>query len=163
MDIPKPISQRPIQIDPIAVEGLDAALSNLPRFGKLKQNEDRLGYLDIDDNYIHKTYAFIKNKTEKPSYFGKEAFFIGAHISVFYPSENVILNDKDHDSLHHFKILSLFKAKYLGIRIYALKVKTPSLADLRRIYHLPEKPSYGDISVDFHITVGTKILEEGLY
>ena len=147
-----------IQLIALECEGVEKTLANLPKFGRLKQDETGLAYLDIDDAYISKTYDLIKDRANIPAYFGEEPSFIGAHISVFYPNENVILAPHDINVDHHFEIVGLFEAEISDMKIYALKVKASSLTDLRYHYNLPEKLSYKGCLVDFHITVGTKIL-----
>jgi len=51
-------------------------------------------YLKISDDFIHKLYHLIKenNHLQKPDYFG-EKYAIGAHITIIYPNENIVLDN----------------------------------------------------------------------
>lgn len=162
MQIDKTSAHSSLKIYSLSVEGIGEILATLPRYGKLKQNEAGLAYLDVDDRYITQVYPLLKDKASMPDYFGEKTFFIGAHISIFYPPEGIVLQSHDIENSHHFEINGICEAVFEEIKIYALKVTAPSLAELRRIYGLPSKLSYEGYSLDFHITVGTKSLKEGL-
>jgi len=135
---------------------LDAALV-LPTAGSLAISLNNLVYLNVDDNYIHQLYPFLKifhDEIEKPDYFGPD--LIGAHISVIYPEENPIYNNNDDDvgQVHHFQVTGLYTAK-LGLKkYYVLGIEAPSLLLFRRQRGLCEKLHFKDHSIGFHITLG---------
>lgn len=66
------------------------AASHLKHSGQLIRSENRLTYLDIDDAYIHKLFPLLQDYQIKiPDYFGVKS--AGAHISIIYPEENILI------------------------------------------------------------------------
>lgn len=91
---------------------------------------------------------------KKPDYFGEKS--VGAHITVVYPEENKIINNRDLDQEHSFIIKDIVTAE-LGAKIYyILLVDSPSLLKLRRRYNLSDKLSFKGYSIGFHITIGVR-------
>ncbi len=131
-------------------ELIDAAKS-LPNQGILKISEERLVYLDIDDNYIHHLFPFIEYPcVTKPDYFSTG---IGAHISVIYPNEcNYALIERD--VMFRFEVHHLFMAKTVDAIYFALTVKAPELLQIRRKNNLSNKLNLNGYNVDMHITIG---------
>lgn len=132
---------------------LERVASTLKSTGKLKESFGGLAYLDVDDAYIHKLFPLLHvDQAQKPDYFGQTS--IGAHITVTYPQEGVIINKEDIGQEHTFKILGVFVAEVGLNKYYVLRVEAPSLIALRHRYGLPDKLQFADYLVDFHITIG---------
>ncbi len=123
----------------------------LPRLGALKVSDERLVYLDIDDNYIHELFPLIDYPgVNKPDYF---AAGIGAHISIIYPNEyNYALIEKQ--SMFQFEVNHLFMAKTNDAIYFALSVNAPDLLTIRRKNNLSTKLNLNGYRVDMHITIG---------
>lgn len=122
----------------------------LPNIGYLESSSNYT-YLKISDAYIHQLFPFVQNKKiSKPNYFDK--YSMGAHITIFYPEENKILDSEELNEEHHFKVIGAFSTVISSKRYYALKVEAPSLLKLRRKYLLPDKLAFKDHWIDFHIT-----------
>lgn len=130
---------------------------NLPLKGILRKTSENFVYVDIDDAYIHKLISFIQEDGfEEPPYFFKPKS-AGAHISVIYEEE---MKQSDLLDIEECGETVTFKPKeYLIVHppnwaemeeFFVLLVEAPSLDQLRKKYHLPEK------KYEFHITVGVK-------
>jgi hypothetical protein len=124
----------------------------LPLQGYVEVSLDNLVYLDIDDDFIHKTYPMLLfPHIRKPNYFNENP--IGAHISIIYPEEKIYLLPEDMHQKHQFDIEGLYSAILFEKKYFVLKVKSLSLTQLRLKYNLHEKPCYKKHSLEFHITI----------
>lgn len=150
------MNKQHLSITPVDTPNLSKIVASLSHMGKLEVTDIGLVYLNIDDNYIHHLFALLPdNQAIKPDYFGPN--LIGAHISVFYPEENIHCINDDLHQIHHFNVLNLFTANLDSKKYYALKVFSPSLLALRRRYGLTDKLSFKNHWIDFHITVGVNV------
>ncbi len=130
-------------------------VSHLQCHGRLAMTSNHFVYLDIDDAFIHRLFPFIKTpQIIKPDYFGEE--LVGAHITVFYPEENVKLNKKELGQEHHFTVQNIVAAG-LGLKTYyVLLVESPTLLQLRKQYKVPDLLCFKGYSIGFHITIGVQ-------
>lgn len=130
------------------------AAHTLNQEGTLALTDEKYTYLDIEDNYIHQLFPLLKDscpEIEKPDYFGIN--LIGAHISVIYPEEGILVNKDDLEKNHSFKIKNALTT-VLGLkRYYVLTVESPTLIELRKKYGLPDQLRFKDFLVDLHITI----------
>jgi hypothetical protein len=134
---------------------LHAALK-LQTTGYLLRSVEKLIYLDIDDTYIHQLFPLLRNKQiKKPNYFGED--LMGAHISVIYPEENILVYKEDLNQVHEFTIKEALTAKLDLKKYYLLTIESPSLLQLRRKYGLTDRLCFRSYWVDFHITIGVSI------
>lgn len=128
--------------------------------GKVIQKE-QYSYLKISDDYIHELYNLldpdIKAKVQKPNYFSEQDP-IGAHITISYPEENIVLDPKDIEQEHTFSIQSLNHAILGSKQYYILIISLESLTNLRKKYGLNEKPKYKGVLIGFHITIAATSL-----
>lgn len=148
-----------LQYETLHIPNVNEAIRTLTRHGILKTTDQGLVYLDIDDDYIHLVYPLIQKEmdwVEKPDYFGTG--LIGAHISVIYPEEKISLNPQVLQQKHFFNTAGLFAAKLGSKKYYVLRIKSPTLIDLRLQNGLPEKLWFKEQFVDLHITVATSPL-----
>jgi hypothetical protein len=132
---------------------LERVASTLKASGRLAESFGGLAYLDIDDAYIHQLFPLLKEpQAQKPDYFGDGS--IGAHITVTYPEEGVLIRKEDLGQEYSFKVVGISTAE-LGLKkYYVLQVESPELLALRRRYGLPDKLQFAKQWVDFHITIG---------
>ncbi len=68
---------------------------------------------------------------QKPDY-SSEKCNIGAHITITYPNEQIVINDQDINVIHSFKIEELAKTQTENKQYYVLKISSPSLISLRK-------------------------------
>lgn len=138
----------------LANPNLLKAAHHLPAKGRLAISENKLVYLDIDDDYIHQLFPYLKNQSIiKPDYFGEKS--IGAHITVIYPEEQKTIKQKEFNQEHLFSIKELVTAEIGPKLYYVLLVESPSLLQLRKKYNLPDLLNFKGYSIGFHITIGT--------
>ncbi len=131
------------------------AAKQLSTTGKLAISENKLVYLDIDDNYIHQLFPLLQNSLiKKPDYFGTKS--AGAHITVVYPEEQKIIKQEELHKEHSFTIKELVTAKIGRKLYYVLLVESLSLLHLRKKYHLPKLLNFRGYSIGFHITIGVQ-------
>lgn len=118
-------------------------------------------YLNIADKYVHELYPLLGDNitAQKPDYFSADTP-IGAHITIAYPEESILLKHEDIGREHIFSIKNLSHIILGNKEYFVLMVSSPSLAQLRIKYGLPEKPRYKGVSIDFHITIATSELEK---
>lgn len=116
-------------------------------------------YLNIDDAYIHELYELLSDnvKARKPDYFSASKNSVGAHITVAYNEENIVLHPDDIGQTHSFSITSFSRVVFGTKEYFVLMVSSPSLDQLRTKYGLPEKPCYKNTPIDFHITVAVLV------
>jgi hypothetical protein len=134
---------------------VEALAKTLKLTGRLAESFGGLAYLDVDDAYIHELFPILSShapNVQKPDYFGKGS--IGAHITVTYPEEGVLIRKEDLGQEHKFKITGLYTSELITKKYYVLQVTAPSLLALRRSYGLPDKLQFLNRFVDFHITIG---------
>lgn len=138
---------------PQQLNQLNTILQKLPASGCLCAKADYV-YLDIDDRFIHDIYPLIQNPhAEKPRYFDKDREYMGAHISIFYPEENIDIKPKDLGQIHSFSVKDCVMVDIWGKKYYALRVHSPTLVALRQQYGLGEKLIFKESLIDLHITV----------
>lgn len=131
--------------------------SQLVTKGQLRISNNRLVYLDVDDNYIHQLFPLLANSTiNKPDYFGPG--LAGAHISVIYPEEQIRINHNDLNSDHEFEIGEVFSAIIGQKKYYALAVNAPSLLQIRKQYGLPDMLPFKGYAIGLHITIGVQLI-----
>lgn len=131
--------------------------STFPRVGYLEVSADNLAYLDVEDTYVHELFPLLKLKgVYKPDYFGTNP--IGAHISVIYPEENIVLREEDLHQEHFFKIIGNYTAEHNSKKYFVLGIESPTLSLLRHKYGLSDKPCFKNHGVDFHITYAISYL-----
>ena len=132
-------------------------VSGLATRGRLAISDNNLVYLDVHDDYIHQLFPLFANqKIKKPDYFGVGS--VGAHISIIYPEENILVSSDDLTDEHEFEIKGAFVADMGLKRYYALMVNAPSLLLLRRKYGLSDMLPFKGYSIGFHITIGVQPL-----
>lgn len=137
---------------PLKNETIELAYSKICNNGKLITTIDNYTYLKIDDNFINYLFPLLKNNFAlKPDYFGENG--IGAHISIFYPEENIFYSTEYSEKLFKFEIQGLFSTILSNKIYYVLKVNSNELLDIRRKYKAPDKPCFKNYLVDFHITI----------
>lgn len=125
--------------------------------GKTAIAENNLAYLKIDDQIIHQLFPLLPqiNAIRKPDYFG--AGLVGAHISIIYPEEKIVIAKSDLGQMHQFEIKGFYQAT-LGVKnYYVVMVKLPALVALRKKYGLPEYLCFKNYMIDFHITFGVEV------
>lgn len=137
--------------------------ADLPLSGKLMKSHNNLVYLDVDDDYVHRLFPLLKDglpentaAIKKPDYFGKES--AGAHVSVIYPEENKVIQLKDLNQVHHFKIKEFVAADIGAKKYFVLLVESESLLALRRKHGLSDLLCFKGYGIEFHVTVGTRSL-----
>ena len=126
--------------------------------GRVIQKET-YSFLKTDDAYVHTLFDLLDTKStaQKPDYFSLPEP-IGAHITITYNEENIILDHDDIDKMHAFFVTKVAHV-ILGNKEYVvLMISAPSLAQLRAKYGLSEKPRYKGYAIDFHITIATRPL-----
>jgi hypothetical protein len=143
---------------------LNYAHNELPNWGVLK-NIEGFVYIDLDDDYIHKLIAFIKDDGfEEPPYFG--AGLVGAHITVIYPEEITKYGIEEIQECGEIIFFTLKDCKIVHPpkwqkidEVYFIVIDAPQLDQIRQKYGLPTR------EYDFHITIGVKpkIAKEASY
>ncbi|MGI4753470.1 MAG: hypothetical protein ACRYE8_07125 [Janthinobacterium lividum] len=125
---------------------------SLKNEGIVLQNEN-YAYLKTSDDFIHKLYPLIAEHEDlqKPNYFSEQCN-IGAHITITYPNEEIVINDQDISIIHFFEIEELAKTQIENKQYYVLKISSPSLISLRKKYQLPPQLNFKGYKVGLHIT-----------
>ncbi len=138
---------------------LKQILHQLPRSGNLVLTDHNYLFLTVDDNYIHQIFPLLKiPDLKKPDYFDHYTQYMGAHISVIYPEEQVEITDIDQGRIIAFEVIGLFSAKIKPKEYFVLKVNSPELIAMRHQYGLPDKLKLRGCDLDLHITVGVREL-----
>ncbi|MCC8370159.1 MAG: hypothetical protein LN566_02145 [Rickettsia endosymbiont of Stiretrus anchorago] len=132
------------------------AAKSLKNEGIVLQDKN-YAYLKISDDFIHKLYPLIAEHKDlqKPNYFSEQCN-IGAHITITYPNEEIVINDQDINVIYSFEIEELAKMQIENKQYYVLKISSPSLISLRKKYQLPPQLSFKGYKVGLHITIATK-------
>ncbi|MFU8797278.1 MAG: hypothetical protein ACNA7Y_01035 [Gammaproteobacteria bacterium] len=121
--------------------------------GRLEESFGGLAYLNVDDAYIHQLFPLLHVPgVQKPNYFGRGS--IGAHISVTYPEEGIIIHQKDRGQEYDFNLTGVFTSELKNRRYYILHVESPALLALRERYGLSKNPQFAGYWVNLHITIG---------
>jgi len=128
---------------------------NLKMQGVLLQDEN-YSYLKIDDSFIHNLFSLIPDSKnlQKPDYFC-EKDNSGAHITITYPEEGILIKDDDINVIHSFEITELIKTRVGLKEYYVLMVSSPSLSFLRKKYNLPPMLNFKGYNIGLHITIAT--------
>lgn len=111
-------------------------------------------FLKIDDDFIHRLHPFLLD-IPKPNYF-TSAQDIGAHITIVYPEEGMILASSDIGQTHTFTVQEFCKATLDSKEYYVLMVGSDSLMELRLKYGLAAQPKYKNNRIQFHITIASQ-------
>lgn len=125
--------------------------------GKTAVSKNNLTYLKVDDQMIHQLFPLLPQNDllQKPDYFGVEG--VGAHISLIYPQEQILIEESDLNQVYDFTIKGFCKAVLGAKTYYVLRVKSDALVALRQQYGLPEYCCFQSYAVDFHMTIGVEI------
>lgn len=143
-------------IEKLTIPKLINAASHLATCGELAVSNNKLVYLDIDDAYIHQLFPLLpKQHIKKPDYFGKQ--LAGAHITVIYPEENKLIDEKELGQEHNFLIKNIISAQINHKTYYALLVESPSLLQIRRKQNLSDLLCFKGYAIGFHITIGVSV------
>lgn len=138
---------------PLEIKNLHAVLKPLPHFGQVVLSNSYT-FLNIDDRFIHDVFPLLAEfELQKPNYFDVNRYSMGAHITIFYPEEEVIVNESEIGTVHHFTIKELAMTELLGKKYYILKVDSPSLIALRKRYGLGKRLFFKNHFIDLHITI----------
>ncbi len=133
---------------------VDYARKNLPLHGTLQRKEKGFVYLKVDDEYIHTLFPKLELESEgykKPPYFRSKTA-PGAHISVFYETENV--NPEEIGTTYRFELARIVLVKPAKDTTYAvLQVVSPELEALRTKYGKTPKLH----NHEFHISIAKKV------
>jgi len=116
-------------------------------------------FLKLDDDFIHKLYPELAwfADVEKPDYFN-QLNSTGAHITIAYPEEGVVISEEDLEQVHAFEIKELCSVKLGAKEAFVLFVESESLVSLRAKYDLSKILSYKNHKIDLHITIGMRYL-----
>ena len=121
---------------------------------------DAYAFLKINDDFIHKLQPKLTvfGEVKKPPYFG-EQYDTGAHISIAYPEEGLVIDHGLIGQEHVFKIKELCVVRFEFKEAFVLFVECDSLIDLRSSCGLPEELLYKHNKVGLHITIGMRVKE----
>ena len=139
-----------IESQPLVEEILQA----LPTSGVLKQKENGFIYLDVSNDFITKVVPLIDHEgiiRPRPT----ASRSIGAHISVFHESEEVIPDELEMTFNFYIKeVRSFIMHSRDGLKkLWVIAVESEELQKLREKYGLkPLLKGY-----DFHITIGKQM------
>lgn len=138
----------------LSIPTLNNSLTNLMRSGKIIVKSDYM-YVDIDDQYIHKLFPLIHvDGICKPNYFTAKTNYMGAHISVIYPEENVFIQNDFVGSTLDFEIVGAFTAQIYNRQYFMLTISAPMITQIRESHGLIAKLTFKGYPVDPHITIG---------
>jgi hypothetical protein len=153
---------------------LHYAKEKLPSVGTLKQTEDGLIYLDLDDAFIHSLFPLIEEECiEKPPFFfGRET--LGAHIGAILPTEsNNMLKTffQELGQAFTFTIKGYYATtpeSWKGVeKVWFLSLSCPELELLREKYRLPSKIGGNDFTIPLAIrrktSFSSQTKEEGFF
>lgn len=135
------------------------AAKNLKKHGILLQ-DDNFAYLKIDNSFIHNLFPLIPDsETWQKLDYVCEKDATGAHITLTYPDDEVIVKDCDINILHSFEITELIKTRVDVREYYVLMISSPSLSFLRKKYNLPQILNFKGYNIGLHITLATRKLK----
>lgn len=134
-------------------EAVEFARMHLPLEGKLVQKSDGYGFVKVDDRYIHDLFPLLKAEIgfDKPPYF-RRSDAPGAHISVFYANEHVVVTEVGQRFKFTLKDIVMVRTNN-GVSYIVLLVDAPELEQLRQKYGLAPRLN----NHEFHITIARKI------
>lgn len=144
-----------IRFKELVIPNLMEEAGSLTKHGELVSNDNHFTCLNINDDYIHKLYPYffeLNSQIIKPDYFDDDS--IGAHITVFYPEENIILSENNLGQLYRFSLSHPFSADLGNKRYFGVQVTSPELIEIRRRYGLSKKLQFKRYLIDLHITIG---------
>lgn len=132
------------------------AAKNLKKQGILLQ-DNNFAYLKIDNSFVHNLFPLIPDSEtwQKLDYLCENEAS-GAHITLTYPDDEVILKDSDINILHSFEITELIKTRVDIREYYVLMISSPSLSFLRKKYNLPQILNFKGYNIGLHITLATR-------
>lgn len=131
-------------------------IAKLPLQGKLV-NCDNYVYLKITDEFIYSCYSLLNRPDVNiPDYFNDPE--LGAHISVIYPEEGIIVDDSELTASYTFQVKELYSTVLNKKEYFIATVEAPSLVSLRKRYGLSEKLNFRGYSVVLHFTFGVRNL-----
>lgn len=135
------------------------AAKNLKKQGVLLQ-DNNFAYLRIDNSFIHNLFPLIPDSEtwQKLDYLC-ERDASGAHITLTYPDDEMILKDCDVNILHSFEITELIKTRVDIREYYVLMISSPSLSFLRKKYNLSQILNFKGYNIGLHITLATRKLK----
>jgi len=132
-------------------------ISCLTSTGKITRTNTGYIYADIDNEFIHRSFALLKNtldiNIQKPDYFSLDTDFIGAHISLVYPEENQTSEADFFDAQCHFSVEDIFSTVLDSKTYYGLKIVSQDITQFRKNLGLPEFLSIKGHTVFPHITI----------
>ena len=143
------------------LKNLMTAAKDLTHVGTLAVTSENFTYLDIDDEYIHRLFPLLKSRypqIEKAKYFGHPKL-VGAHISVIYPEEKIIIEPIELGKKYNFQTTEMVTADLGPKRYYALAITAPTLVALRKKHGLNEMLNLKGYFINLHITIGTATLK----
>jgi len=150
-----------LQLYSLISKKLMAQVKDLPHQGVIRANDQHYLYADIDDRFIHNTFPWLAvDNAVKPDYFTEATSFIGAHISLIYPEEGVVLNQQWLGLSLTFQIEGLFYADIADKRYYTLKVDSTELENIRAQHGLGRKLLLKGYKVPPHITIACRSLTD---
>lgn len=145
-----------IKFKPIEIPQFKQKIAVLPKFGLIK-TIDYFSYLDIDDRFVHYAYTlFVDLEIHKPDYFTQTKNNIGAHITLFYPEEKILLNKDLINKKLNFDVEGLYIATLLDKTYYLIKTVVHGLPFIRSSYGLSTQLQFKNHLVEPHITVAVK-------
>jgi|HubBroStandDraft_6_1064221.scaffolds.fasta_scaffold1292294_1 hypothetical protein len=133
-------------------DALTYAEHYLPKSGTLVQKGDGYAYLKVDDGYIHDLFPklHLDRAFKKPPYF-RRSDAPGAHISVVYENEHVILKEIGQKFKFAIKGINVVQTNK-NTSYVVLEVTALDLEKLRSRYGLSPKLN----GHEFHITIAKK-------
>lgn len=133
-------------------EALHYAHFHLTHEGPLLRKQDGFVYVKVDDRYIRELFPLLDltDKEFHPVPYFRSESAPGAHISVFYVSEDIIPTELGLFFPFEVKRIELVEAKHATYAI--LVVESPALEKLREHYHLNPKLQ----NHEFHISIAKK-------
>jgi hypothetical protein len=125
--------------------------------GTLKQNEEGLTYLDVDNHFISAMMPYLKRQgLIQPPYFNVFGPSVGAHVPVIPKREadfHYLAPIKELTHEFSFEIEGLYSLRpdtWPEVKeVWFFKIRSPELEALRRRYFLTERP----LGHSFHIAV----------
>jgi hypothetical protein len=117
------VKKEPIKGPRIWSDVVAFAQQHLPKSGVLVQKEDGYAYVKVDDNYINQLFSRLNlvRGFKKPPYFRRDDA-PGAHISVVYKDEHVVLKEIGQHftfTLKDIVIGSWFRSTQKALRSFA--------------------------------------------
>lgn len=116
--------------------------------------EGLYSYLKINDEYIYELYNFLEGTSPAKTRCSLAISLLGAHVTIAYPEENIVLNSHDVGIVHYFSVISFNYSEIGDKGYYVLIIASQTLSLLRLSYNLSAQPNYkGTLPIEFHITI----------